>query len=191
MSSVPKSELRMTAAEYLEWERQQDQKHEFLAGEVFLQAGGTRRHSLIATNTTRSLGNALSSGDCEAHGSDMRVLVEATGLHAYPDASVVCPPIEGDSDDVITNPVLIAEVLSPSTADFDRGGKFGHYRQIPSLRDYLVIYQDTARVEHHRRTEDNDWLLHEVFGTEHVLELPSLKILLPLTEIYAKVDFDE
>ncbi|MCL4108160.1 UNVERIFIED_CONTAM: hypothetical protein GTU68_066083 [Idotea baltica] len=181
----------MTAAEYLEWERRQDQKHEFLDGEVFLQAGGTRRHSLISSNISGELRTRLKNVDCESLNSDMRVLVEATGLHAYPDASVVCPPIEGDSDDVITNPVLIAEVLSPSKADFDRGGKFGHYRQIPSLRDYLVIYQDTARVEHHRRTVDNDWLLHEVFGTEHVLELPSLKISLPLTEIYAKVDFDE
>lgn len=191
MSSVSKSEIRMTAAEYLEWERQQDQKHEFLAGEVFLQAGGTRRHALISSNVIGELRTRLKNGDCESLSSDMRVLVEATGLYAYPDASVVCPPIEGDRDDVITNPVLIAEVLSPSTADFDRGGKFGHYRQISSLRDYLVIYQDTARVEHHRRTENNDWLLHEVFGTEHILDLPSLKITLPLTEIYAKVNFDE
>lgn len=190
MSSVPKSETRMTAAEYLEWERQQDERHEFLDGEVFAQAGGTRRHSLIATNMTRSLGNHLADGDCQAHGSDMRVHVETTGLYAYPDALVVCPPLEGESEDVITNPVLIAEVLSPSTADFDRGGKFGHYRQIPSLQDYLVVYQDEPRVEHHRRTEDGNWLLRELFGTEHVLEIASLGISLPLSEVYDKVQFE-
>ena len=92
---------------------------------------------------------------------------------------------------MISNPVLIAEVLSPSTADFDRGGKFGHYRQIASLRDYLVIYEDESRVEHHQRVDDGNWLLREFFGTEHVLDIASLNITVSLTEIYAKVRFDQ
>lgn len=156
MRSVRKSESRMTAAQYLEWERQQEGKHEFLDGEVFAMAGGTRNRSLISSNTVRALGNALADGECQAHGSDMRIHVERTSLYAYPDASVVCPPIEGESDDVISNLVLIVEVLSPSTEDYDRGTKFAHYRQIASLTDYIVIAQDEARVEHHSRTDDGN-----------------------------------
>ncbi len=132
MSTAARSASYMTIPEYLVWEREQTERHEYFNGEVFLQSGGTRRHSLIGANLLGEIRQGLKGQDCEAHGSDMRVHVEATGYHAYPDASVVCPPVEGNSDDVISNPVLLVEVLSPSTADFDRGGKFGHYRKIPA-----------------------------------------------------------
>jgi len=190
MSSARQLDKRMTAAEYLEWERQQTERHEFVNGEVFLQAGGTRRHSLIASNVIRALGNYVDAGECQVHGSDLRVNVKTTGMYAYPDVSVVCPPIEGESDDVISNPVLLAEILSPSTADYDRGGKFGHYRQIPSLREYLVIWQSEARVEQHQRTAEGHWLLHDVVGIDATLELKSLNLQLPLAEVYDKVTFD-
>jgi len=190
MSSVSQSETKMTAAEYLEWERNQVERHEFLDGEVFLQAGGTRRHSLIGVNVAGELRAALHGHDCEVHGSDMRICVEATGLYAYPDVSVASPPFEGESDDAINNPTVIGEVLSPSTADYDRGGKFGHYRQIPSLKEYLVIYQDQARIEQHQRTDDNLWLLREISGIDQVLQLTSLGIELPLSALYEKIDFD-
>lgn len=189
MSSVPKSETRMTAAEYLIWERQQTERHEFLDGEVFLQAGGTRRHSLIGANCIRAIGNGLSDGGCEVHGSDMRVYIEATGLYAYPDVSVVCPPVQGDSEDVISNPRVIVEVLSPSTADYDRGGKFGHYRQLPSLQEYIVLSQDEARAEHHQRTPEGHWLLKEIVGLDAQLDLTSLNIVVTLADVYAKVVF--
>jgi len=191
MSSAHQLDNRMTAAEYLEWERQQTERHEFVNGEVFLQAGGTRRHSLIGANLNAQCNLLLKAGDCEAHGSDMRIHVEATGMYAYPDVSVACPPIEGESDDVISNPVLLAEVLSPSTADYDRGSKFGHYRQIASLREYLVIWQSEARVEHHQRAEEGHWLLHDVVGLDAVLQLTSLNVQLPLAEVYDKVALDQ
>lgn len=190
MSSAHQLDNRMTAAEYLEWERQQTERHEFVNGEVFLLAGGTRRHNFIAAHVLRSIGNRLESGDSEAAGSDMRIHVEATGMYAYPDISVACPPIEGEADDVISNPVLLAEVLSPSTADYDRGGKFAHYRQIPSLREYLVIWQSEARIEHHQRADEGHWILHDVIGIDAVLELTCFKLQLPLAEIYGKVTFD-
>jgi Uma2 family endonuclease len=189
MSSVPKLDLKMTASEYALWEREQTDKHEYYAGEVFSQAGGTRRHSLIGSNIARVLGNHLRDRDCQAHGSDMRIHVEATGYQAYPDVSVACPPIEGFSDDVISNPILLVEVLSPSTADFDRGGKFGHYRQIPSLKEYLVFWQDEARVEQHTRTHEGLWLLREVVGMDAILQLPSLNVSLSLKDAYDKVVF--
>lgn len=190
MRSPARSPQQMTAAEYLEWERQQTERHEFFDGEVFSQAGGTRKHSLIGTNAGRSIGNRLADNECEAHGSDMRVHIEATGYYAYPDVSVVCPPVEGGTDDVISIPVLIVEVLSPSTEDFDRGTKFGHYRQIPSLIDYLVISQDKPRVEHHWRTEEGLWMLRDVEGLDETLHLIALDCKLPLREVYAKVEFE-
>lgn len=189
MSSVPSRDVKMSAAEYLEWEREQTERHEFLAGEVFSQAGGTRRHSLISANVLAELRQRLRGKECEAHGSDMRIQVEATGLYAYPDVSVVCPPFEGESDDVVSNPVLLAEVLSPSTADYDRGGKFGHYRQIPSLNEYLVLWQSEPRVEQHQRTDEGLWLLREISSIDDVLKLVSVDMELKLRDVYEKVDF--
>ncbi len=187
MSSVARSDNRMTAAQYLEWDRQQTVRHEFYDGEVFAQAGGTRQHSLISTNTARVIGVELTGHEREAHGSDMRIHIEATGYYAYPDVSVVCPSVEGESEDVISNPVLLVEVLSPSTADSDRGGKFGHYRQIPSLKEYLVVWQDEPRVEQHQKTADGLWLLREVVGIDQMLNLISIDRAVPLSESYAMV----
>jgi Uma2 family endonuclease len=188
--STAKSNPKMTAAEYLDWERQQVERHEFYDGEVFSQSGGTRRHSHIGANSIRSIGNLLEGHDCVVHGSGMRIHIEATGTYVYPDVSVVCPPIEGEGDDVISNPVLVVEVLSPSTEDFDRGTKFGYYRQIPTLKDYLVISQDRARVEHHFRNDGELWSLRDVEGLDETLKLASIQMDLTLAEIYAKVEFD-
>ncbi|MFO0943737.1 MAG: Uma2 family endonuclease [Pirellulales bacterium] len=189
MSTARKVDQLMTLAQYEEWEKRQTVRHEFYQGEVFSQAGGTRRHSQIGLNAAGAIRALLRGRDCIAHGSDMRISIEATGYQAYPDVSVVCPPIEGSSDDVISNPVLLVEVLSPSTADFDPGGKFGHYRQIPSLEEYLVFWQDEPRVEHHTRTAEGNWLLREMSGLDAVLFLQSLEANLPLREVYDKVDF--
>ncbi len=190
MSTARKVDQLMTLAQYEEWEKRQTVRHEFYQGEVFSQAGGTRRHSQIGLNAAGAIRALLRGRDCIAHGSDMRISIEATGYQAYPDVSVVCPPIEGSSDDVISNPVLLVEVFSPSTADFDRGGKFGHYRQILSLQEYLVFGQDEPRVEQHTRTAEGNWLLRELAGLDAVLFLYSLEVNLPLREVYDKVDFN-
>lgn len=190
MNSAARPLPKMTEAEYIQWERLQTVRHEFWRGEIFSQAGGTRRHSLVGTNTAGAIGSILKGHECQAHGSDMRVHIEATGYHAYPDVSVVCPPMHGDADDEITNPVLVVEVLSPSTADFDRGGKFGHYRQIPSLKEYLVLWQDEARAEHHTRTDEGLWLLREVIGIDKSLQLKCLTQPLALQDVYDKVNFE-
>jgi Uma2 family endonuclease len=189
MSAAEKLKPKMTVDEYVEWERTQTARHEYFNGEVFSQAGGTRRHSLIGSNVLRAIGNFLDEQDCEAHGSDMRVHVEATGYFAYPDVSVVCAPIQGTSDDAITNPVLIVEVSSPSTADFDRGTKFNHYRQIPSLKEYIIFWQEDVRVEQHTRTNDELWLLRDINGIDQSLKLASIGQVLPLRTVYKKVKF--
>ena len=189
MSAAEKLISKMSAEEYLAWERTQPERHEYFGGEVFSQAGGTRRHSLIGSNVVGEIQHRLKGHHCEAHGSDMKIHVEATGYYAYPDVSVVCPPVQGNSDDVITNPVLIVEVLSPRTADFDRGTKFEHYRQIPSLKEYLIFWQDEPRVEQHTRTADGLWLLRDVKGLNESLNVISIHASLPLRDAYQKVDF--
>ena len=189
MSTAKKLNLEMSAADYLVWERTQTERHEYFAGEVFSQAGGTRKHSLIGSNVLGEIQHVLKGRDCQAHGSDMKIHVEATGYFAYPDVSVVCPPIQGDSDDVIANPILIVEVLSPSTADFDRGTKFDHYRQIPSLQEYLIFSQDEPHVEQRTRTDEGSWLLRMFTGIDQLLTIASLKTTLALRDAHQKVDF--
>lgn len=189
MSSIQKLDLKMTASEYALWEREQTEKHEYYAGEVFSQAGGTRRHSLKGSNVLSEVRQLLKNRDCQTHGSNMRIHVEATGYQAYPYVSVACPPIEGFSEDVISNPILLVEVLSPATADFVRGVKFGHYRQIPSLKEYLVFWQDEARAEQHTRSPEGLWLLRDIVGIEAVIQLASLDSPLAMKDVYDKVDF--
>ncbi|MGB7346765.1 MAG: Uma2 family endonuclease [Pirellulaceae bacterium] len=192
MSSSGNVDLRMTALEYAAWELEQQERHEFFEGKVVSLAGGTRRHSLIGSNIAGELGRLSKGQPCQVHGCSMRVLIEATGYQAYPDCSVACPADgEDESQEVITNPILLVEVLSPSTADFDRGGKFGHYRQIASLKEYLVFWQDEARVEQHTRTAEGLWLLREVVGLNETLQCESLQQPLALRDVYDKVQFEQ
>ena len=188
MSSA-KSPFKMSMSEYIAWEPLQTEKHEYCDGHVYSQAGGSRKHSLVGANLLGEVRAILKGRSCQAHGSDMRIHVRATGYQAYPDLSVACPPVEGDSDQEISNPVLIAEVLSPSTQDFDRGTKFGHYRTIDSLREYLVLWQDMAKIEQHTKTPEGFWLLREITGMEQSVCLDSLRgAVIKLADIYDKIE---
>jgi Uma2 family endonuclease len=181
----------ITPEEYLAIERGSEHRHEYFRGELFAMAGASRAHSLIGVNLTAELRGALKGGPCEAHASDMRVRVLATGLYTYPDASVVCQDAQFDDKhvDTLVNPVVIFEVLSPSTEAYDRGKKFEHYRTLESLREYVLVAQDAPRVEHFARLDDGSWRMTVVNGLEAALELPALACRLPLSEIYARVDF--
>lgn len=187
--ALPKPTHRLTEAQYLELERAAEFKSEFFDGEMFAMAGGSRKHSLIASNLIRELGNRLKGRPCVVFNSDLRVKVESSGLYTYPDASVVCGPSKsvGDANDIIVNPVLLAEVLSDSTEAYDRGRKAEQYRQIPSLREYLLISQKERHVELMVR-QNNQWILHEASGANGSIELPVLGITLSLSEIYLKAD---
>jgi Uma2 family endonuclease len=169
-------------------ERAAEFKSEFFDGEMFAMAGGSRRHSLIASNLIRELGNRLTGRPCVVFNSDLRIKIEPTGLYTYPDASVVCGASKAvtGADDTIVNPVLVAEVLSDSTEAYDRGRKSEQYRQIPSLREYLLISQNNPHIELMVRGE-NQWILHEASGANAMIELPSLEITLALSEIYLNV----
>jgi Uma2 family endonuclease len=190
MSAPVTDQRRLSEAEYLRIERSAECKSEFFDGELFAMAGGTPQHSLIATNVARELGNALKGRPCVAYNSDLRLKIEATGLFTYPDVSVVCGPLAlvPGTNDTFTNPTLLVEVLSDSTEAYDRGQKFVHYRQIPSLREYLLVSQKEPRLEHFGKRPDG-WIFDEVAGTHAEVKLPSLDIILSLAEIFAHVEF--
>lgn len=180
---------RLTVAEYLALERQAEVKSEYHAGETFAMAGASRKHGLVSGNVFASLHAQLRDRPCEAFAADMRVQVPATELFTYPDVVVVCGEAEFLDDDLDTllNPTLIVEVLSPSTADYDRGGKFAHYRTLASLREYLVLAQDRVHAEHWVRQDGDRWVLAETGDPQAVLTLPSIGCTLALADAYAKV----
>lgn len=182
---------KLTAAAYLAVERKAETKSEFLDREVFSMAGVTHRHSLIATNLASELRAGLKGGACQVMNSDMRVLSRSTELYAYPDVSVACGRLkfEGATQDTLLNPQVIVEVLSESTAAWDRGKKFWHYRQIPSLTDYILVSQDTWLVEHYARQGDGSWLLRAYDRKEDALVLDSVGCRVPLAEVFANVEF--
>lgn len=188
---VPEKVRKLTEAEYLATERAAESKSEFYDGEMFAMAGGTRRHSLIGANLGREFGGKLRGKPCVAYNADLRVKVQASGLFTYPDLSVGCGDerfLDSEEDTLLT-PVLIAEVLSDSTESYDRGTKFDHYKKIPTLREYLLVRQQEPSVEQFIRQPGGDWLLRQATGLKAKLVVPSLKITIVLSEIYAKVKF--
>jgi Uma2 family endonuclease len=183
-------ERRFTEEEFLAFERESDIKHEFFDGEIFAMAGGTLNHSLIATNLVVSLANGL-KGRCVVYNSDLRVKVQPTGLHTYPDVSVVCGKarLADEKNDILLNPTLNAEVLSSGTEAYDRGEKFTQYQAIASLTTYLLVSQDQPQIEQYVRRENSKWEYTQAAGLESVLEIPALEITLKLSEIYANITF--
>jgi Uma2 family endonuclease len=160
----PADKHPMTPAEYLVWERDQLEKHEYHAGEVFAMARATREHNLVVAAVVTRLTLALAERPCEVYPSDRRVYVPLTGLYTYPDASVACEPPELDVTggvDTLKNPTVVVEVLSPSTEAYDRGKKFEQYRALPSLRDYVLVASTEVLVEHYARRPDGSWLFRE------------------------------
>jgi Uma2 family endonuclease len=190
MTAVP-SPRKLTEAEYLALERAAETKSEFFDGEMFGMAGGSRRHSLIGTNLAAEFRNRLGHGPCVPYNADLRIKIEATGLFTYPDLSVVCGPAQtlDDGNDTLRNPTLIVEVLSDSTEAYDRGQKFVHYQQIPSLKEYLLVSQHQPRIEQFVRTDARQWLFRFAEGMDATLQLPSLGVTISLAEVFARVEF--
>lgn len=191
MNPLPKP--RLTAEEYLAFERQAEGRHEFLNGEIFAMGGASRKHGLVTLNIAGLLHSQLRGRPCEAFAADMRVRVAATGLYTYPDVVVVCgaPQFDDGDLDTLLNPTLIVEVLSKSSADYDRGTKFAHYRTLPSLAEYVLFAQDRIHAEHYTRQAEDRWLLTETSDPGAVLELAAVGCLLPLAEVYEKVSLEE
>lgn len=178
---------RFTFDEYLMLEADSGAKHEYFAGQVWAMAGGTPEHAAVSMNVGTLLTNALRGKPCRVYSSDLRIRIHATSLGTYPDVTVVCGPVALDPEDpknhTVSNPCVIVEVLSPSTEDYDRGEKLGHYKQIPSLTEVVLIAHDRQEVEIVRREPDGSWSRAIVRAGE-IAQLTSIDCDLPVEEIY-------
>jgi Uma2 family endonuclease len=176
---------RYTYEDHLRFEASANVKHEYFAGEIYAMAGGTPEHAALAARVTILLGIALRGRRCRAYSSDLRVRVLETGLATYPDVSVVCGEIERDPEDRdgVTNPVLLVEVMSPSSEEYDRGDKLAHYRRIPALREIVLASHREHWIEVHSRVPDGDWTVRVVRDGEAV-KLDSIGSELSVGEVY-------
>lgn len=176
-----------SAEDFLAWEETQVEKHEFVAGEVFAMTGARQDHVVVSGNIFAGLKHRLRGTPCRAYVMDMKLRIETTDAFFYPDVMVSCHPGDLKNQRFIEKPSLVIEVLSDSIANYDRGGKFVAYRQLESLKEYLIVDIDARRVECFRRTADNDWLLHDYVG-ETECELHSLDIRIPMSEIFEDIE---
>ena len=176
--------MHYTYEQYLGLEEVSTVRHEYLDGEIYAMAGGSPDHAALAANVIRVLGGQLPAG-CRIFTSDLRIRIPETGLSTYPDVAVVCGPTARAADDrlSITNPVLLAEVTSASTEEYDRGEKLRHYMHLPSLEDVLILSHHEPRATVHQR-EASGWAIHEC-GPGDPLALRSLSVTTSVEELYA------
>lgn len=179
-----------SVGEYFGVEQMSDLKHEYYAGSIYVMAGASVNHNRIAGNILTTLSTALRGSTCEVFGSKLRIATPAE-LYTYPDVSVICNGIQyGDTPlQTVTNPVVLFEVLSDATRQYDRGDKFDFYRAISTLRDYVLIEQAEVHVEHRTRTATGEWTSLILTNVEDELQLPSLNFRMLLRDIYERVEF--
>jgi len=177
---------------YLDFERVQTERHEFLDGSVYAMAGESPNHSTLCFNLNIIVGLQLRGKRCRGFSPNMKIATNEKGLYSYPDLAVVCgqPTFFDRKSDVITNPTVIFEVLSPSTENYDRGEKFLRYtNQIESLQDYLLISQDKLLIEHYLRQENGGWEKNEIEGIEASVKINSIECEILLAELYDLIEF--
>lgn len=182
----------MTAAEYLEMERNSTVKHEFYRGEIFAMAGAKERHNLIVSNLIGIFYNKFKSKPCVVYPSDMRVEIDENNHYTYPDVVLVCGErkFSDSKNDTLLNPNVIFEVLSESTESYDRSKKFEAYRTIPSLQEYVLVSSDRKKIEVFTKSAEGRWYLSES-GPSDTVEISAVNTELSLSEVYDKVIFDE
>ena len=183
--------LRLTVEEYLEWEEANFEKHEYIDGEVRCMAGANRRHNQIATNTGSAIWQLLSDSNCTVLNSDMRAKVGAT-RYVYPDLSVVCDEMlfERDNEMELLNPVLVIEVTSPSSIDYDRGYKRDFYFDVSTIEAYLIINQHRVYAELYTRQESG-WFMQTFTETDDLIPLAMLDCELPMSQVYRGINMTE
>ena len=188
MASNPITKL--TEQEYLAIDRAAEVRSEFFDGEMWAMSGGSMRHSRLAMNISGELYNALRGGNCQAFTSDLRVRVMPRRMYAYPDVTVVCgkPMLADDRQDILLNPTVIFEVLSPTTEKYDRGTKFRYYLTIDSLKDYILVDQFAMRVEQYTRGTEGAWTFRAYQQPEDAVKIDSIGVSLPLARIYDRVE---
>lgn len=192
MSALPKH--KMTIEEYIEFDKNSMERYEYFDGEVFAMAGGSPEHSRISTNVTSRLFLKLLGSKWEVFNADMQLKVPAAPPYRYPDASVVCGEAifeEVQGVKLLVNPLVLIEVLSPTTEGYDLGKKFTEYKSIATFQEYLAISQSHPHVIHYVRHPNGFWVRHDIEGVASEVTIESLNIVLPLSEIYARVNFKE
>lgn len=184
---------KFTAKEYLAMEEVAPHKSEFYRGEIFALSGGSYDHSVVQANLIAALHLLLRGSTCRVLTSELRIHVRTSDLYTYPDLTVVCgkPQFLEPRTDTLLNPLLIVEVLSPSTREYDRGAKFAMYKGIPSLREYILADSENPRVERYRTTDGVEWLVDAFEGLEAACVLESLDLAIPLDQIYQDVTWRE
>ena len=195
-----KTPYRLTVKEYLAFERAATDRHEYLDGEMYAMAGESDAHGTICMNLSGLLYVQLRGTPCQARGGNTKVRVgpyqphTQVGLYAYPDLVIFCGAAQylDQAQDVLLNPTVLIEVLSPTTARYDRGEKWDRYRAwLPELRDYVLVAQGQPLVEHWHRMAPERWLLDTVRGLDAVLALESIQCRVPLVEVYDRVTFED
>lgn len=191
------SEAYFTPEEYITLERKaipdaETVRSEYMSGKIIGRSSSNLSHNLITGNIVAGLYTRLKSSGCFAFANQMRVSIPSVKSYFYPDVGVVCeePHFEDDLLDILLNPIVVVEVLSPSTEAYDRGDKFAHYRQLQSLQEYILVSQDKVRVDHYAR-HAAQWILTDFQALDQQLPLTSIQCELPLQEIYENVPFPE
>jgi Uma2 family endonuclease len=179
----------LSTAEYLAWEEQQEEKHEYENGRIYAMAGASENHIIITDNCTAFLVPKLRGGPCRSFSSDMRVNI-TENIYYYPDLLITCDERDRLHRNHKSYPCLIMEVLSESTEARDRGVKFAHYQTIESLQEYVLISQSAQRIEVFRRYNSKLWLL-QTYTTGETIQLQSINLEIPIAEIYAGIDFGD
>jgi Uma2 family endonuclease len=181
-----------TPEEYLEFEVNSEERHEYINGEIVLMAGGTPNHNQITLNLSSSLNFAFKRQPYRVFVTDQRLWIPRKRIYTYPDVMVVSGELQLQAGrrDTITNPLMIAEVLSESTRSYDKDAKFAAYRTIPSFQEYLLIDQYTMHIEHYFKTEQKRWVFAEYDDVDEIVSLNSLSFQITLADIYDKVEFE-
>lgn len=177
---------KFTIEEYLEMENAADEKHEYYKGEIFAMSGAKHEHNVITINLTGALFTKLKNKPCRPYNGDMRIYIPKNTLFTYPDVSIVCGEPEFLKDDQrnLLNPVVIIEVLSASTKSYDRGDKFKLYRDIPTLKEYVLIDPEKISIEAFYINNQSEWALKEYASLNDTLTLNSIRVSLKLADIY-------
>ena len=185
--ALPQPTPPFTAADYLHWEAEQPEKHEYVHCETFAMGGASRRHVTISLNVASALDEVLEGTPCRTYMADMKLQAAADNAYFYADVLVTCDLDDHKADQFMRSPTLVIEVLSPATAAYDRGDKFAAYRRIASLKEIVLIDPDRPRIEHYRRTQADGWELQEIAPDQPLL-LPSLDVSIPWARMFRNVD---
>ena len=186
---LKKNKKTYSPEQYFAMEQQAEYKSEYFHGNIFAMAGGSPNHNRITLNLASLLNIRFKGKPCESFVSDLRVQIDKDNHYTYPDVVVVYGDLEFAKNrmDTITNPIVIVEVLSDSTKDYDRGTKFTAYRKLATLRGYVLIDQDVVHIECFSKEEDGTWRLREYNDMEQILNFESIQTKVPIKEIYNRV----